>query len=127
MSEPSLRTFHRKLALTLAVFLILQTASGLYLTVKTLDWDEHYHDTLGGSALPSHSHQGPDGKMPNRSAGSFLEAGADLIGQVHHGGGLIGALYRIALASLVGLQVLTGLLIYLRIWKRTKRRGRVPG
>lgn len=124
MSEPSLRKVHRKLGITLLLFLILQTVSGLYLTVQALDWDEHYHDTLGGSPLPSHSHQERGDRMMHRSSMSFTQAGADLMVQIHHGGGLIGAFYRIALAALVTAQVATGLLIYWNVRKRTRKRGR---
>ena len=92
MKEITLRTWHRKMGILFALFIFIQAISGLALSLEPL---------LG----PSGTEEG------------FWE---QLFEFVHRGAGPIGAVYRIVLGLGVLWMAVTGLMIYIRIRRRTK-------
>lgn len=104
MKEATLRKWHRKMGVLLAVFIGVQAISGLGLSL----------DPVVG--LAAHSHVESEKTDPKQQGfrGELFEF-------VHHGAGPIGGVYRIALALGVLWMVVTGSAIYLQIGRRTTR------
>jgi len=97
MQEATLRRQHRRLGLVLAVFLGLQAASGLCLSLG---------DLLQSPGAATEQAPGDDDK--------WLEV-------LHFGGGTVGNAYRALLGGAVLGQIARGGLISLKIRARTKR------
>jgi hypothetical protein len=94
MTEGYLRTWHRRMGIILALFIVIQTASGVMLSFIGL--------VPGG---------GVDGSLWH-GLNEFLEP-------LHLGGGVWGKLYRIALGlGLLGMAT-SGTLIFFKIRART--------
>ncbi|MGQ9921734.1 MAG: hypothetical protein ACUVRZ_10460 [Desulfobacca sp.] len=89
LNEIYLRTWHRRFGIILALFVLLQTASGLILNV------EHFLD------FPP------------------LLIGAKIL---HLGGGLAGTVYRIVLGFMLIAMVVSGSLIFLKVWRRIRKK-----
>uniref|UniRef100_I2Q694 Uncharacterized protein n=1 Tax=Desulfovibrio sp. U5L TaxID=596152 RepID=I2Q694_9BACT len=97
MQEATLRRQHRKLGLVLAVFLALQAATGLWLSLEDL----------------------VEAPPPATQAAAPEED--SVLAILHTGGGKAGNLYRLALGAAVLAQVGLGGLISLKIRARAKR------
>lgn len=89
MHERYLRTWHRRFGIVLALFVLLQAASGLILNV------EHFLD------FP-----------PLLVVAKVL----------HEGGGLAGMVYRTVLGPMLMGMAVSGSLIFIKVWQRTKKR-----
>lgn len=116
MKEKSLRRYHRITGVVLAVFIIVQAATGLVFTIGKMTGSTggHDHGTAGVSILPISR------AMAGNSDSEKSEAHESLWGTLHYGGGMIGNIYRLLLAvTLIG-QVSGGLLIYKNIRTRKK-------
>ena len=95
MTELYLRTTHRTIGITLALFIILQAASGTLIVL--LDW------------------------LPAPARGTALFEIKEALEFLHFGGGLIGKIYRLLLgAGLTGMAA-SGILIFLKIRARTRK------
>ncbi len=88
MNELSLRTWHRRFGMGLALFIFLQAASGFVLNAETL---------LQSPTL------------------------ALWANTLHRGGGDFGTVYRALLGLALMTMAVSGSLIFLKVWRRTKK------
>lgn len=106
MKETDLRKWHRRFAIMLVLFIILQAGSGLLLSVIGL--------------ITPHSHartESVDSYGHNEDGGESLWKGS--LEFIHHGAGAIGAVYRIVLGiGILGMAV-SGSVIFLKIRERS--------
>jgi hypothetical protein len=110
MKEAIIRKWHRRMGITLALFIILQAVSGIILT---LDWFE---------TSPSHTHIEGMNKSDEVSNSSHASQGEatwyEAIELAHHGTSSTMKGYRILLGiGLVGM-VLSGSTLFYKIKKR---------
>ena len=101
MKETSLRQWHRYLGVILAIFIIVQAGTGLLLN-------------LGQLSVPHTHEQGTPGHDEQPSAVSTT------VMTLHHGGGLIGTVYRILLGIGLLLQTFMGIWIFSKIRSRSR-------
>ena len=101
MKEKDLRNWHRNLGIILAFFVILQTIIGLFIAVGEINIP-HSHAGM------SHAFKGAPGDSLQPSV--FQTA----LSVIHHGGGTIGALYRILLGTGLLWMAISGSLIYFK-------------
>ena len=103
MKEPTLRKWHRNIGACIAVLVLIQALSGLFLS---FEWLYGFH-TLAGQLLPD--------------ASALLRFWDWVAVGVHYGGGKLGALYH----ALLGLGLIwlasSGLWIFFKIQARKKR------
>lgn len=105
--ESDLRKWHRRLGITLALFIIFQAGSGLLISLREIG--EPHNHAHSETAVTAHSN------YENASLWDKFQ------GFVHHGGGEIGSAYRIIFAGgLLGMAV-SGSMIFFRIRARTKK------
>ncbi len=104
MKEIELRKWHRRMGIGLALFLFLQAASGILLSLEGLP-------ISGGWAHTEHGM----GTLVESTA----QTNADPLGFLHHGGGGLGAVYRLALGAATLWMALSGSWIYLKIRRRS--------
>lgn len=101
MKELQLRKWHRRTGVVLALFICLQAGSGILLSLE-------------GLPISRGEAHAPQGKVePSR------EAHWDPAGSVHHGGGRLGALYRLALGGATLWMGFSGAWIYWKIRMRS--------
>jgi hypothetical protein len=102
MKEVSLRLWHRHLGIILAIFIIIQAGTGLSLN-------------LGQLSIPHTHEQGTPGTQEHSSSVT------NAVMMIHHGGGLVGTIYRILLGIGILVQTVLGTLIYIRIRSRSRK------
>jgi len=102
MKEKSLRKWHRYLGVVLAIFIIFQAGTGLFLN-------------FGQLSIP-HAHAQGTPSTHDRPSTVSNTAMA-----IHHGGGFTGAIYRILVGTGILVQTVLGTLIYLRIRSRGRK------
>jgi hypothetical protein len=107
MKEINLRTWHRRIGIILALFIILQAGSGFFITL--------------GDLIPS---QSPDAESAVAAATvdeeeDFWDEALEFI---HFGDDVVGGLYRILLGAGVLWMAVSGGLIFFRIRTRSKKR-----
>ena len=114
MQEKDLRKWHRNLAIIFVTFIIAQSVTGLLITLVELGAP---HSLAHKEAIPAH--------INNKKAQAEEENVLDtLLASLHHGGGIIGTVYRIILGlGMLGVAG-TGYLIYLKVRARAKPRGK---
>lgn len=107
MKELQLRKWHRRTGIVLALFLFLQAATGILLSLEGLPFSRgEAHTDQAEAVAVEHSNE-PYG---------------DPVGFLHHGGGALGAIYRLALGGATLWMAFSGVWIYWRI--RTRSVGR---
>ena len=134
MKEKDLRKYHRILGVVLAVFVLAQAGTGLYLTLKKgIGGSEHHGHSFTSPSISATSvaqanssrsgahrseheddamHHGTEYDRHSYSETSESTESQGLLSILHYGGGAIGMVYRLLLAlGMIGL-VLTGLFIY---------------
>ena len=131
MKEKELRRWHKRIGIILALLLVLQGGTGLIFTFKnafkvfpvsseniSVHHKEKEHNNSG-----EHSQMDSDHDLGNSEGSHEHDHGEGVIAAfatIHHGGGLIGFVYRL----ITGLGILwmagTGILIYSRIKAREK-------
>ncbi|MDP1989769.1 MAG: hypothetical protein Q8K00_02005 [Syntrophales bacterium] len=104
MNEPLLRKYHRYVGITLAPLILLQTLSGLFLSIE---WLIGLHSEIG--RLMSDA-------PPIVQFWDWVAIG------VHYGGGMLGAIYHGLLGVGLVWLLVSGLWIYLKIRARLKKR-----
>lgn len=114
MKEKDLRNWHRNLGIILAFFVILQTTTGLFIAVGEINMP---HSHAGTSHVATGAPT--DGLQPS----VFQTA----LSAIHHGGGTIGALYRILLGTGLLWMAISGSLIYFKIRSRLAAVRKRPG
>ena len=110
MKEKDLRKWHRNLGIILAFFVMLQAITGLFITI--------------GEINTPHSHAGMS-HAATEAPGDRLQPSVfqTALSVVHHGGGSIGALYRIFLGTGLLWMSISGSLIYFKIRARNRASG----
>ncbi len=127
MKEASLRARHRQLGVILAIFIMLQAATGIVITLGQFSAGAaHGHGEqsvreTAGARNEGHSH----GKSatPGTAHDTSADVLANIVMTIHHGGGTIGGIYRILLGTGLVLQTLMGILILFNIRSRSKSRS----
>lgn len=103
MKQAGLRKWHRRLGLALAVFIVLQAGSGLWLTVTEMG-SSHGHPETGehqeAATAEGHGHEAEE------------SSGHGIVGAIHHSEATWVGIYRIALAVGILLQTVLGLGIF---------------
>ncbi|MBW2107767.1 MAG: hypothetical protein JRI36_03750 [Deltaproteobacteria bacterium] len=108
MQEEILRKWHRRIGIVVALFIILQAGSGLWITLgESFESETHGH---GDELAPTALHQ------PEESTGH------EIMGTVHHRGGVGGLIYRIVTGAAVIGMALSGAGIFLKTNRRMRRR-----
>ncbi|MEW6140307.1 MAG: hypothetical protein AB1733_18965 [Thermodesulfobacteriota bacterium] len=95
MKERILRRWHRHLGIILALFIIVQTGTGLFLTL--------------GHLIVPHTHE--HGTSDTRDFWTTVSTTAMTL---HHGGGPAGTTYRILLGAGILIQTVLGTLIFVK-------------
>ena len=108
MKEKDIRTLHRNLGIIVALFVIIQAGSGLLITLDEIK-SPHGHAAAGSLQERDTGY--------NQNALTLQSS----LAAIHHGGGLIGTWYRIVLSIGLIAMALSGGLIYLKIYQRTKK------
>jgi len=103
MFEKRLRTWHRRLGIALAPFLLLQTLSGFLFHARL------YRDLRSTIEVP----------LPGRVEARALTDFEVLMATVHFGNGPAGYAYHVTLSVVIGLLIVTGASLW---WRRRKRR-----
>ena len=105
--ESDLRKCHRRLGITLALFIIFQAGSGLLISLGEIGTPHsHAHSETAGTAHSNYE----NATLWDKSQGF-----------IHHGGGKIGTAYHTILTiGLLGMAV-SGSIIFFRIRARIKR------
>ena len=112
MKQAGLRKWHRRLGVILAVFIVLQAASGLWLTVSEMgSGHEHGEENEHHEAVTNEGH-GYEGGEDSHEHG--------IVGLVHHAEATWTALYRVALGLGILLQTFLGLGIFFAMRTRSK-------
>jgi hypothetical protein len=110
VKELELRKFHRLAGAVLAPFIILQAVSGVLLSI---DWLLGVHQRIGETFRTD---------VP-----AFMRIWDMFLVEIHYGIGKIGAVYHIVLGIGIVFTVVSGLIIFLRIRKRTLKKRRDTG
>ena len=108
MKEANLRKWHRNLGIAVALFIILQAGSGFLIS-------------LGQLSMP-HSHAEQAAHGSRHSGGEERAFWNEGLGFLHHGGGAIGTIYRLALGVGMVAMAVSGGMIFLRIRARSRKR-----
>jgi len=119
MKEATLRKWHRRIGLTFALLLLVQGGTGLFLTIQ-------------GLSGPAATREGGPDHGASREGGGHDHAtdhGEDrlaaLVSAAHHGGGALGAAFRILVGVGTVAMAGTGLVIFSMSAARMRRRKRV--
>ena len=108
MKVVNLRTWHRRIGIILALFIILQAGSGLLIGIGDLSPSQSYAHTE-----PATSSEGSEEEeLPWYGALEFI----------HHGAGLLGTLYRMIVGIGILWMTVSGSLIFFQMRKRSKKR-----
>lgn len=107
MKELELRKWHRRTGVVLALFLFFQAGTGMLLSLE---------------GLPVSSGQAHTDQAKGVAVEPSDEAHWDPAGSLHHGGGVPGSLYRLALGAATLWMALSGAWIFWKI--RTRSAGR---
>jgi len=108
MKEPDLRKWHRLIGTALALFIIIQAATGLILSLGQIT-GEHIHNHGNGAALPGHDDEST--VFSNRALKSL-----------HHGGANIGMVYRLLVGAGMLWMAGSGVMIFFKVLGRKKKR-----
>ena len=110
MTEADLRRIHRGLGIMVALFLVFQVTSGLFLS-------------FGGFSTP-HIHAGPRGHIAtmdhhDQHDSTWHEA----LESLHHGGKEIGSTFRILVGTGTLAVAVTGSIIFFMVRARSRKKG----
>jgi hypothetical protein len=118
MKQAGLRKFHRQLGIALAFFLIVQTGTGLLLSINELG--ESHGDEIAAEKGEHRGNAPGDREVARSARDTDPTAWDQALMTVHHGGGPAGAIYRIILAIVVLAQILLGILIFSGMRSRSR-------
>ena len=108
MDEIQLRKLHRRIGITLALFIILQAGSGLIISISELVTSHnHAHNDMP----ESHRHQSENESMWH-----------EMLEFVHHGAGTFGIAYRILVGTGTLAVTVAGCIIFLKMKARYKQK-----
>jgi uncharacterized iron-regulated membrane protein len=108
MKEADLRKWHRTMGIIVALFIILQAGTGLFLSLSDLPVPRN------------HAHEEAYSTGHDHEEGESLWD--DALGFIHHGGGVFSAVYRIVVGMALLMMAVTGSMIFFRIRARSKKR-----
>ena len=127
MTEATLRKGHRYIGISLAIFILLQAASGIALSFWSWNnaHDHSLHATAVAYADEGHHHDEPDEyrshveqHMTESNAEHVLPQWLQASMAIHAGGGFWGGLYRIIIGlGIIGM-ALSGSMIFFKTQKR---------
>ena len=98
MKKITLRTWHRRIGIILALFIILQTGSGLLISLGDLSPSQSHAHSEPAVAAGGHEEE----ERPWHEALEFI----------HHGAGSAGPLYRIIIGIGILWMAISGVLIF---------------
>lgn len=104
MKQANFRKWHRWLGIFLAVFIVLQVGSGLWLTASEIGSGHEHGEESEHNEAVTNGGQGHEGEEESHEHG--------VVGLVHHAEATWTALYRVALALGILLQTFLGLAIF---------------
>ena len=128
MKEAEYRKWHGRMGVLLAIFIILQAGSGLFISLAHLNLPHGYADT-GYQDADQHNHEHSmntehrraEAMPPDMHRQPRQRSVAEITGGLHYGGEFMGTLYRIILAiGLLG-QAIGGTFIFFKTRQRSKR------
>ena len=108
MQEPTLRQWHRYVGIIVGAFIMLQAASGLFLSIE---WMLGFHHKVGAI-------------IETADIPQVLVFWDWLFVNVHYGGGKIGAIYHTAVGAGLLWLAASGFAIHHRVRQRLKRHGK---
>lgn len=123
MKEIQLRKWHRRVGIWMALFIMVQAGSGLLISLGEFEAShsharptsgEQAHQTAGGRAHPESRELEDD----EDEGDSLFE---EILEWVHHGGGIIGDIYRLVVGLSLLFMAVTGIWIYFKIKTRALR------
>lgn len=104
MRVADLRKKHRISGMILVIFLAVQVLTGMVISGAHLFGGDHEHTAKVELKAGEHG--------PGISVAASNGDDENVIGALHHGGGALGDVYRLALGVLVLWQGVTGVMIY---------------
>jgi hypothetical protein len=107
MKESDLRAWHRNLGIILSLFIILQTGTGLIIS-------------LSEAGVP-HSHANSESVVQANTHGEGESKWSSSIGFIHHGAGVVGVIYRILLGIGTLGMAISGSMIFFKVRARSKK------
>ena len=112
MKEYDLRKLHRSVGIILAVFLILQAGSGLFISIWEVPetYRSYAHTAYQAASTEHEEHE--EGEAFWRT----------IFGFIHHGAGTFGDIYRIIVGIATLWMVFTGGMIFFKMRSRSQKR-----
>ncbi len=114
MQEIKIRKIHRTLAIWLVGLIIIQVLSGLAITIGSFFAPHEHRVQEQKEAVEVPPHNGTENQQTKSN---------DLLSAIHHGGGLLGKIYRTLLASGILTVAVTGIMIYAKMKARMKKKA----
>ena len=123
MIEANLRAWHRQVGIMLVIFIIVQTATGIVISVGQFTSSpnhEHKEQAVSNRApspMQKDTRDHAKAAAPPRTTNYANPGGEslDIVMAIHHGGGGIGAVYRMLLGAGLMIQASMGILIFFKI------------
>jgi len=110
MEEHQTRSLHRITGPILFIFIIVQVITGLVISADQLK-EPHSHAIENYQTIEETEKHSGTGHV-------HLHLGENVFSQIHYGGGMVGSVYRVALAIGIIFQAVTGVMIFLKIRSR---------
>ena len=136
MNQLSLRKLHKTIGIILAFFIFLQAGTGLFLSFTV----NHSHAHTDAVKIPDKHEENPISTVEEKPIepgkdvtvvreteavihdhGDEPEDSQSVLQSVHHGGGFVGSIYRIILASGFLFMAFSGSLIFYLTRKATRQ------
>ena len=136
MNQLSLRKLHKTIGIILAFFIFLQAGTGMFLSFAV----NHSHAHTDAVTISDKHEEKPISMVEERAIepekdvavvketeavvhkhGDEIEDSQSMLQSIHHGGGFVGSLYRIILASGFLFMAFSGSLIFYLTRKATRQ------
>ena len=113
MKGVAIRKWHRRMGVWLVLLILVQATTGLMLTL------EKRSETHGHAHAKAVSSDAEQGRHHDSGTGGTEEEHG-LLGVIHHGGGLIGMVYRLIVGFGIIAMALSGVVMFFKINFRKK-------
>jgi hypothetical protein len=112
MKEYDLRKWHRSVGIILAIFLILQAGTGLFISIGEVPETSRNHVLTAYQEASTEHEEQEEGEAFWRT----------FLGFIHHGAGTFGDIYRIIVGFATLWMVFTGGTIFFKMRSRSQKR-----